>query len=45
LKELYEDIMKLIKEMGVKVTFNWIPREENREADKLSNIAMNENND
>lgn len=40
LREINEDIKKLIKENPVKVEFNWIPREQNKEADRLSNVAM-----
>jgi ribonuclease HI len=34
----------LIKDNKVKVTFNWIEREYNKEADRLSNVAMDEEN-
>lgn len=40
LKEINTDIKKLIKESNVLVTFKWIRREENKEADRLSNVAM-----
>lgn len=40
LKEFKNDIDNLIKENNLKVTFTWIRREENKEADRLSNVAM-----
>jgi ribonuclease HI len=40
LKAINEDIQKLIWTAKVKVKFSWIPREQNTEADRLSNIAM-----
>jgi len=40
LKKLYSDIKKLISEHNVKICFGWIPREKNKEADRLSNLAM-----
>ncbi len=30
LRELFDKVQKVIKEKGVKATFTWIPREENR---------------
>jgi probable phosphoglycerate mutase len=42
LKGLYGEIQELIKKSGVKVSFTWIPREKNKEADRLSNVAMDE---
>lgn len=41
LKEIYNNINKLIAESWVKVKFEWIAREKNKEADRLSNVAMN----
>lgn len=38
--EINKDIKKIISDWGVEVTFNWIPREKNKEADRLSNVAM-----
>ncbi|MDR0772109.1 MAG: reverse transcriptase-like protein [Candidatus Peribacteria bacterium] len=35
-------MQELIKKSGVKVSFTWIPREKNKEADRLSNVAMDE---
>lgn len=40
LKIINQDIQSLIKKSWIKVIFNWIPREQNKEADRLSNIAM-----
>ncbi len=40
LKVLNSDILNLIKEFNIKISFNWIPREQNKEADRLSNVAM-----
>jgi len=40
LKILNQDIQSLIKISWVSVKFNWIPREQNKEADRLSNVAM-----
>lgn len=37
------DILNLLKENNIKIFYNWIKREENKEADRLSNIAMDEN--
>lgn len=44
LQVLYSKIVTLIKDNKVKVTFNWIEREYNKEADRLSNVAMDEEN-
>jgi len=40
LKKINEDIISEIKKANVKVKYNWIPREDNKEADRLSNVAM-----
>lgn len=42
LKILNQDIQSLIKISWVNVKFNWIPREQNKEADRLSNVAMDQ---
>lgn len=42
LKIYKADIDKIIKENKLKVSFNWIKREDNKEADRLSNVAMDE---
>lgn len=43
LKTLNQDILKLISDNSLKISFNWIEREKNKEADRLSNIAMDKN--
>lgn len=43
LKIINQDILNLIKENNLKISFNWIEREKNKEADRLSNIAMDKN--
>ena len=43
LKTLKQDILKLISDNYLKISFNWIEREKNKEAARLSNIAMDEN--
>lgn len=40
LKLLHSDIKKLISEFNVSTRFTWIPREKNKEADRLSNVAI-----
>lgn len=40
LKQINNDIKKTINESNVELIYNWIRREENKEADRLSNIAM-----
>jgi len=42
LRLINEDIKKIIKENNIEVIYNWIRREENKEADRLSNVAMDE---
>jgi ribonuclease HI len=42
LKTYKADIDKIIKENKLKVCFCWIKREDNKEADRLSNVAMDE---
>ncbi len=44
LKDFKNDIDKLIKDNKLKITFSWIRREENKEADRLSNVAMDQIN-
>ncbi len=41
LKKIKIKIDDLIKNNDIKVNFNWIKREKNKEADRLSNVAMN----
>jgi len=38
--EINTDIKKMIVDAWVRVDFIWIPREKNKEADRLSNVAM-----
>lgn len=40
LKPLYWDIREKIIDLGCKIKFSYIPREQNKEADKLVNIAI-----
>lgn len=40
LKILHSDIKKLVSECNIKIRYTWIPREKNKEADRLSNVAM-----
>jgi len=42
LKIINTEILEIISESKVKVTYNWIRREDNKEADRLSNVAMDE---
>ena len=42
LRIINNEILKLVKESGAIVTYNWIPREKNKEADRLSNVAMDQ---
>jgi ribonuclease HI len=43
LRIINQDIKKMIDEAWLKISFNWVPREQNKEADRLSNIAMDNN--
>lgn len=43
LKIINNDIKNLINESWVKIDYNWIAREKNKEADRLSNVAMDLN--
>ncbi|MDD4151044.1 MAG: ribonuclease HI family protein [Candidatus Gracilibacteria bacterium] len=40
LKEIKKSIDELIINSSIKISFTWIPREQNKEADRLSNVAM-----
>lgn len=40
LRLIHNEIKNLISQNNVKVYFQWIPREQNKEADRLSNVAM-----
>ena len=42
LKLINTEILEIVSGSKVKVTYNWIRREENKEADRLSNVAMDE---
>lgn len=42
LRVINQEILQMIKQNNVSVKFNWIPREKNKEADRLSNVAMNQ---
>lgn len=43
LREINNDIQNLIKEAKIEVVYNWIRREDNKQADRLSNVAMDKN--
>jgi ribonuclease H / adenosylcobalamin/alpha-ribazole phosphatase len=40
LREIYIEIKEIISKHNLKVMFLWIPREQNKEADRLANKAM-----
>jgi len=40
LREINIEIQSLVKQNNLKVSFTWVPREQNKEADRLSNVAM-----
>ena len=40
LKTINNDILGLVKDSKIKMSYNWIRREENKQADRLSNVAM-----
>ena len=42
LKLINTEILEIVSKSKVKVTYNWIRREDNIEADRLSNVAMDE---
>jgi len=42
LKIINTDILDIVKKSKLKVTYNWIRREQNKDADRLSNVAMDE---
>ena len=44
LQLLHTQIQDIIEKHQLKVMFTWIPREKNKEADRLSNVAMDEKN-
>lgn len=43
LRVINNDILEIVKKNFLKISYNWIEREKNKEADRLSNIAMDEN--
>ena len=43
LRLINKDIQEIIKQSWVEVVYNWIRREENKQADRLSNVAMDNN--
>ncbi len=42
LKVINDDILELVKSSKIKIVYNWIAREQNKHADRLSNVAMDE---
>lgn len=44
LKEIQLQIWQLLEKWWWKISFNHIPRSQNKEADRLSNVAMDRNN-
>lgn len=44
LREINTKILKLIEKNNIKIKYTWIAREQNKEADRLSNVAMNSKN-
>lgn len=42
LKVINDDILQLISNSKIKIVYNWIAREQNTHADRLSNVAMDE---
>jgi ribonuclease HI len=40
LRKINNDIIWIIKKAKIKLFYNWIRREQNKEADRLSNVAM-----
>ncbi|MCH2188945.1 reverse transcriptase-like protein [Candidatus Gracilibacteria bacterium] len=40
LQMIHKDIAECIANSGIKIVYHWIPREKNKEADRLSNVAM-----
>lgn len=43
LRVINNDIKMLIEESQTEVIYNWVRREDNKEADRLSNVAMDNN--
>ncbi|MDD2745439.1 MAG: ribonuclease HI family protein [Candidatus Gracilibacteria bacterium] len=42
LKEIHTQIQILLQQASVPITFTHVPREKNKEADRLSNVAMDQ---
>lgn len=42
LREIHTDIVTMIQKAEIELIYKWVPREENKEADRLSNVAMDE---
>jgi ribonuclease HI len=42
LKKINEEIVNIIIEAKIEVVYNWIRREKNKDADRLSNVAMDQ---
>ena len=40
LRAIFEDIQKLIQKKKLQITYSWIAREKNKEADRLANKAI-----
>lgn len=41
--KINKDIKDLVTDSWIKIDFIWIPREQNKDADRLSNVAMDAN--
>lgn len=44
LKSIFNDIQKILTESWISIKYIWIEREKNKEADRLSNVAMDKKN-
>ena len=42
LRLINKDILTLVRESKVEMIYNWVRREDNKQADRLSNIAMDD---
>ena len=42
LKKIHADIITLVTDFSGKVSYNWVRREDNTNADRLANLAMDE---
>jgi ribonuclease HI len=43
LKDLYIEIKQMLEKLNCKVSFNYIPREKNKSADRMVNLALDGN--